>query len=189
MNAPHHPPKVVAFLLRALRSIKLRGLEEPFTLLLLCAQLSPALGGLDILGVVRLDIVEQAQIVNRPKLLAGELRVRSCCRTSSCMLSSLSAQPRLHPCGAEASWRNLSAAEAQIALWEAALDAQLNAIKSFNADLPVLGREGRASNIAPADDDPAVDAEVPDEDEEEEMDDELQEDTEEEEEFEADEVS
>ena len=41
--------------------------------------------------------------------------------------------------------------------------AQLNAIKSFNADLPVLGREGRASNIAPADDDPAVDAEVPDE--------------------------
>ncbi|EOD11921.1 hypothetical protein EMIHUDRAFT_434291 [Emiliania huxleyi CCMP1516] len=105
------------------------------------------------------------------------------------MLSSLSAQPRLHPCGAEASWRNLSAAEAQIALWEAALDAQLNAIKSFNADLPVLGREGRASNIAPADDDPAVDAEVPDEDEEEEMDDELQEDTEEEEEFEADEVS
>jgi len=53
----------------------------------------------------------------------------------------------------------------------------------------VLGREGRASNVAPADDDPAVDAEVPDEDEEEEMDDELQEDTEEEEEFEADEVS
>ena len=50
--------------------------------------------------------------------------LRSCCRTSSCMLSSLSAQPRLHPCGAEASWRNLSAAEAQIALWEAALDAQ-----------------------------------------------------------------
>jgi hypothetical protein len=37
--------------------------------------------------------------------------------------------------------------------------AQLLSVRTSNADLPIIGRESRASNITPAEDDPAIDAE------------------------------
>jgi len=45
---------------------------------------------------------------------------------------------------------------------------QLLGVRTFNAALPILGREGRASTIAPADDDRAIDAEEEGEEEDEE---------------------
>jgi len=105
------------------------------------------------------------------------------------MVGALSAHPLLLPRSTEAAWHSgLRGDEAaDIAAWEAAIEAQVRCaqvpvpvrtrftpppmsqllgIRTFNSDLPVMGREGRASQITPVDDDPAIDAEGDEEEDE-----------------------
>mgnify|MGYP006992746198 CR=1 FL=1 len=69
--------------------------------------------------------------------------------------------------------------------WDNYYEQQLQAGRTWNADLPIMGREGRASTLVPNDDDPAADEDEHTEDEdegatEEELDDDLAGETEEE---------
>ena len=103
------------------------------------------------------------------------------------MNSSLSIAPALLPCVTDSAWfadQGLQDEDAALSALENALEQQLLMMRTQNADLPVVGREGRTNPTA-ANDDATVadDDDDPDEEEEdgeEEMDDELQDETEEE---------
>ena len=56
---------------------------------------------------------------------------------------------------------------AHLAAWEQYYEQQLQAVRTWNADLPIMGREGRASTLAPNDDDPAADEDEHTEDDDE----------------------
>jgi hypothetical protein len=56
---------------------------------------------------------------------------------------------------------------AHLAAWELHHEQQLQAVRAFNADLPIMGREGRASTLVPNDDDPVADEDEHTEDEDE----------------------
>jgi hypothetical protein len=103
--------------------------------------------------------------------------------------ATLSLPPTLLPSVTDSAWfagASLTDEDAYLTQLELAYEQQLQLMRNHNADLPIVGREGRANpatvnddaTVADDDDDPEDDDE--DDGEEEEMDDELQEETEEE---------
>jgi len=105
---------------------------------------------------------------------------------SRAMPSSLLFPPALLPSVTESAWFAgpvLVDEDAQLTALELAYEQQLELMRNFNSDLPVVGREGRSNPANAAADDATVaddDDDEDDEEGEEEMEDELQDETEEE---------